>query len=99
MNSSVTVNITTINVTGLTRGVEYTVTVFGIYSDGITGKHGMIQMTLDGRSWLHYYYLILIKNCLIFFDNVVGEPVENLSTTFIRTPQGGVILYATWNMV
>lgn len=50
LNSSVTVNITTINITGLTCGVKYTVTVFGIYSDGIIGKHGMIQMTLDGKS-------------------------------------------------
>ena len=44
------VTITTINVTGLTRGVEYTVTVFGIYSDEIEGEYEMIQMTLDGKS-------------------------------------------------
>ena len=43
------VTITTINVTGLTRGVEYTVAVFGIYSDGIKGEYEIIQMTLDGN--------------------------------------------------
>ena len=39
---------TTLNVTGLTRGVEYTVSVYGIDNNGRLGKNGTILMTLDG---------------------------------------------------
>ena len=39
---------TTLNVTGLTRGVEYTVFVYGIDNNRRLGKNGTILMTLDG---------------------------------------------------
>ena len=39
---------TTLNVSGLTRGVEYTVTVFGVYNDEV-GRSATTFMNLDGK--------------------------------------------------
>ena len=45
-----------LNVSGLTRGVEYTVTVFGVYNDEV-GRSATIFMNLDGKSSI----IIVIK--------------------------------------
>ena len=39
---------TTLNVSGLTHGVEYTVTVFGVYNNEV-GRSATIFMNLDGK--------------------------------------------------
>ena len=61
---------TTLNVTGFTRGVEYTVSVYGIDNNGRLGKNGTILMTLDGMyrasaliSWVYplYEFFIFFK--------------------------------------
>ena len=51
VGNSTTAN-TILNVSGLTRGVEYTVTVYGVYNDEV-GRSATIFMNLDGK--VDYY--------------------------------------------
>ena len=53
---------TTLNVSGLTRGVEYTVTVYGVYNDE-AGMRATTFMNLDGKV-VFIIVLSMYKHCL-----------------------------------
>ena len=50
---------TSVNVTDLSQGVEYSVSVFGISDENSTIVHAMINMTIDGM------YTVLCNNYMV----------------------------------
>ena len=55
---------TSVNVTGLSRGVEYNISVFCISDNNIMGDRAMILMTLDGTHCAIAY----TRSCLIIIS-------------------------------
>ena len=59
---NITTTATSLDVTGLTRGVEYTIAVYDVIGDAFV-KLGMIVITLDGKT-----RTTIIINCSINVD-------------------------------
>ena len=57
---------TSINVTGLIHGVEYSVSVLGVSYNNVMGEKTMIFMKLDGKYTVMHAIMLSISMCCLF---------------------------------
>ena len=57
---------TSINVTGLNHGVEYSVSVFGVSYNNVMGEKTMIFMKLDGKYTVMHAIMLSMSMCCLF---------------------------------